>query len=293
MKPSIELIRLIAVILISFTHTRNELESGTIFFIVERLPMFGTAILSIISGYLYYSVSRKKKGLFLKKVRSLAIPYIIANVSILLIVLILNFFFDYNALNRLTYDRSIILEGIFSLNSPPINPPTYFVRDIFVLFSIIALFFQRDFRALIVLIPILLFGNLILRTDIAALFIIGIIFAHLKARLNQKWLIFFTIITIPIFWIWFFDYLKFPISFLIFIVSVDMDFKFINSGRYSYLLHLYHAPIMVVTYPILDAFLDNSIIKILAQIIIAIAFVYFLFLITKRFEFLKVLSGGR
>lgn len=293
MKPSIELIRLIAVILISFTHTRNDLESGITYFIVERLPLYGTAILSIISGYLYYSVSRKKKDLFFKKIKSLAIPYIIANVSILLIVLIFNFFFEYNALNRLSYDSCIILEGVFSLNSPPINPPTYFIRDIFVIFSIIALFCQREYKALFVLIPIILFGTLILRIDVAFLFIIGLIFAHLKESLNKKLLIFLTAITILIIGIWFSDYLKFPISFLIFIITIDLDFEFFNTGRYSYLLHLYHAPIIVITFPLINIFIDNPLLKILVQIIIAIASIYVLFLITKKIKFLKILSGGR
>lgn len=67
MNSSIELIRLIAVILIVFTHTRNGLESGIAHFIVEGIPPFGTAILSIISGYLYFEISRHRKNLFLKK----------------------------------------------------------------------------------------------------------------------------------------------------------------------------------------------------------------------------------
>ena len=69
MKPSIELIRLIAVILIVFTHTKNELEYGIAYVIVEQIPPYGTAILSIISGYLYFEVSRHKQNLFFKKIK--------------------------------------------------------------------------------------------------------------------------------------------------------------------------------------------------------------------------------
>ena len=132
MKPSIELIRLVAVILITFTHTRNDLQSGYIFFVVEKMPTFGTAILSIVSGYLYYSVSLKKK-IFIKKIKTLLIPYLIANISVIIIVFSTILLLDYNPLNRLSLDSSLILEGIFSLNSPPINPPTYFIRDIFII----------------------------------------------------------------------------------------------------------------------------------------------------------------
>lgn len=120
MKSSIELIRLIAVILIVFTHTRNELEYGVAYFIVERIPTFGTAILSIISGYLYYEISRRKQNLFLKKIKSLAIPYLIANIIVLVLVLIAYYFLGYDALNRLSFDSSLITEGVFSFNSPPL-----------------------------------------------------------------------------------------------------------------------------------------------------------------------------
>jgi hypothetical protein len=59
------------------------------------------------------------------------------------LVLILNYGFGYNPLNRLSYDFSILTQGLFALNERPINPPTYFITDIFVLFSIIALFTQK------------------------------------------------------------------------------------------------------------------------------------------------------
>ena len=85
MNKSIELIRIIAVILITFTHTRNSLTEGVNYFIIEQLPPYGTAILSIISGYLFYSVTKNKDRIFQKKIKSLAIPYLIANFSVLLI----------------------------------------------------------------------------------------------------------------------------------------------------------------------------------------------------------------
>ena len=146
MKSSIELIRLIAVILIVFTHTRNELEDGLAYFIVQRIPTFGTAILSIISGYLYFEISQHKKNLFFKKIKSLAIPYLIANITVLFLVLFAYYFFGYDTLNRLNFDFTLITEGIFSFNSAPINPPTYFIRDIFIIFSIIALVTQKEFK---------------------------------------------------------------------------------------------------------------------------------------------------
>lgn len=293
MKPSIELIRLFAVILITFTHTRHDLESGFFYLIIEKLPLYGTAILSLISGYLYYSVSRKSKNLFQRKIKSLALPYLIANTGVLILVLLFNFVFGYNPLNRLTYDISIVSEGILALNSPPINPPTYFIRDIFIVFSIIALFTQKEYKAVFVIVPFLLLGTLILRMDVAFLFTIGLLYAKFEEKIDKKWILISNLIVLIIISIWFVDYLKFPISFLIFVSVLDLNIKLFNTGRYSYLLHLYHSPIIVITYPILNTYIDNTYIKLFAQIFIAVFFVFLLFLITKKIKFLKILSGGR
>ena len=293
MKSSIELIRLVAVIMITFTHTRHNLDSGATYFIIETLPLYGTTILSVISGFLYYTVSRKKNNLFNKKVKTLAIPYLIANVVVIIPVLILNFIFDFNILNRLSYDSSLILEGIFSLNMAPINPPTYFIRDIFIIFSIIALITQKEFKTLIILIPFILFGTLILRFDVAALFLIGLIFGHFQNFFKKYYFILFSFILSIAFAIWLPDYLKFPISFLIFVVAIDIDFKFYNTGRYSYLLHLYHTPIIIISYPIFSMFINNAQLLIFAQIVIGLFVVFILFLMTKKCQFLKILSGGR
>lgn len=293
MKSSIELIRLIAVILIVFTHTRNELKYGISYFIVEIIPTFGTAILSIISGYLYYETSRHKDNLFFRKIKSLAIPYLIANISVLILALIAYYVFGFNTLNRLSFDVSLITEGIFSFNSPPINPPTYFIRDIFIIFSIIALITQKEFKTLFVIIPFLLLGTLILRLDVAFLFLIGILYSKYKNNIDKKILIITALIISIILSIFYNDFLKFPFSFLAFILLINIQLPFLNTGRFSYLLHLYHSPIIVISYPILSSFIENPIIKIVAQILIAIFFVYLLFLITKKYPLLKVLSGGR
>lgn len=293
MKPGIELVRLIAVILITFTHTRNHLESGFTYFIVEELPKYGTAILSIISGYLYYTISRHKTGLFDKKIKSLVIPYLIANFSILFMVLIFNYGFEYNPLNRLSYDWSIILEGLFSLNSPPINSPTYFIRDIFILFSIIALITQKEWKALLILIPFLLFGKLIIRWDIAFLFVSGIIYAMASERLNKNILLSICGLSIVVVVLFFDAYFKFPVALFLFMLTVDLKIKHLNTGRFSYLLHLYHSPIMVITSPVISSLISDATLRVVIQIIWAIAMAYLLFLTTKKIPALKILSGGR
>ncbi len=293
MIPSIELIRFIAVIFITFTHTRHEFKSGYFFFIIETLPTYGTAILSIISGYLYYVVSQKKPNLFFKKIKSLAIPYLIANVVVLILVLGFYYVIGYNPLNRLNYDYSLITEGLFALNSPPINPPTYFIRDIFILFCVLALFTQKAYKTLFILIPLLIFGTVFLRWDVVFLFIVGILFASIKNKFKKKHFLLSAGVLTLIAAIWFQNYLKFPISFFVFVFLLDLKIKFFNSGRFTYLLHLYHSPIIVITYPILNQYIQNEYLKVIFQILISIVFVYFLFLTTKRFKVLKTLSGGR
>ena len=292
MNPSIELIRLVCVILITFTHTRNELQSGFSFFIVEQLPLLGTAILSIISGYLYSTVSRKKH-LFSRKVKTLLVPYLMANISVLIVVLTAVFLLDYNPLNRLCLDRSLFLEGLLSLNSPPINPPTYFIRDIFIIFSIISLITQKELRSLIVLIPLILFGTLIIRFDVVALFIIGMLYGRFKQLFNKNYFITISAILSILILIYLPEYIKFPISFLAFVLIIDVKFNFYNTGRFSYLLHLYHSPIMVISYPVLNLYIDNPFLKIALQILIAILVAYLLFITTTKYKTLRILSGGR
>ncbi|PIE59946.1 MAG: hypothetical protein CSA32_01375 [Desulfobulbus propionicus] len=293
MNSSIELIRLIAVILIVFTHTRNDLEKGVAYFIIEKIPTFGTAILSIVSGYLYYKVSRRREKLFQKKIKSLVVPYLIANLSVLTLVVLLNYIFGYNALNRLAFDSVIITDGIFALNSVPINPPTYFIRDIFILFSFIALFTQKELKALLIIIPFMMFGTLILRLDVAFLFLTGVLYAKVKDRFKKIYLVFLLVLLTFISAVYFPDYLKFPVTSLIFVLLVDIQFNFFNTGKYSYLLHLYHSPIIVVSYPLISIFIQNYLLRVIAQIIIALASVYVIFLIVKRVRFLGILTGNR
>jgi hypothetical protein len=293
MKPSIELIRLLAVILITFTHTRHQLDEGLLYFVVEKLPTYGTVILSIVSGYLYVSISRHKPNIFYRKIKSLAIPYLIANLSILTIVGLAYYLFDYSALNRLDFDLSLIYEGLFSFNSPPINPPTYFIRDIFLIFCFIALVSQKEWRALLLIVPYIIFGSVLLRYDILIMFILGGIYARYQKEIKTNYLMIISIFCVLLFYVFWVEFLKYPLACLIFIAMIDLKFKFYKTGRFSYLLHLYHSPIIVVTFPLLQNYVTNPILSILSQLLIAIVCCYLLFLLTKKLAFLKILSGGR
>lgn len=293
MKPSIELIRICAIVVITLTHTRNSLEEGVIHFIVEELPNYGTALMAVLSGFLFFTMSRSHQGLFTNKIKSLAIPYLIANISVLALVLIAYYGLGYNSLNRLSYDITLLTQGILSLDEVPINPPSYFVRDLFVIFTFLALVIHRDYRTLLVLIPLGLFGTFFLRWDIVLLFGLGALFAFIKDRVNRNSLL-LTLGTLTLVsGFWFPDHLRFPSSLFVFALIIDMDIKFINVGRYSYLLYLYHSPIMVVSYPILSRFIHNQYINISIQIILPMILIMGLVLLSRRYQWLKVLSGGR
>ena len=293
MKGNIELLRIVCVVLLVFTHTRHNFDDGIMHFILYDLPKYGTLILSIISGYLYYAISRKNKNLFEKKIKSLAIPFLFANISVVIIVSTIFIFFDLNYLNRLSFDSGLILEGILSLNSPPINPPTYFIRDIFIIFVLVEILIKKKFKLIFLLLPFALFGELILRHEILALFVIGIVISKYLNVKNQKYIQLTLLILLFLSYSFYEPFMNHIISIFIFVSIININVKFFNVGGYTYLLHLYHSPVIVFIYPLLSNYISNIYLLVVLQIILSIVMVYLLFLITRRFAVLKILSGQR
>ena len=293
MKGSFEFARLICVLLLIFTHTRHNYSEGLAYFILEEVPKVGTLILSLISGYLYYSVSRKNKNIFEKKVKSLLIPYLIANISVLSLVVIANFIFEINFLNRLDFIFDLIFEGIIALNSPPINPPTFFIRDIFIIFVLIEIFRNKKYFLLILILPLAIYGELILRYEILYLFLIGLLTAKYSEKLGKSSIILTIVISsLPLFY---FDIVevKHLVSILFFIGILTVNLNFKNVGGFTYLLHLYHSPIIVFVYPIISYYFSNQVVLVICQIILSIIFIYAFYLLTRKVTFLKVISGQR
>lgn len=293
MKGSFEFARLICVLLLIFTHTRHNYSEGLAYLILEEVPKVGTLILSLISGYLYYSVSRKNKNIFEKKVKSLLIPYLIANISVLSLVVIANFIFEINFLNRLDFNFDLIFEGIIALNSPPINPPTFFIRDIFIIFVLIEIFRNKKYFLLILILPLAIYGELILRYEILYLFVIGLLTAKYSEKLGKSSIILTIVISsLPLFY---FDIaeIKHLVSILFFIGILTVNLNFKNVGGFTYLLHLYHSPIIVFVYPIISYYFSNQIVLVICQIILSIIFIYAFYLLTRKVAFLKVISGQR
>ena len=295
MKYQLELLRLVSVILITFRHTRHSIDSGIVWVILEIIPTFGTFILSIISGYLYWEISRNRKNILKNKTNTLLIPYLIANSLVVLLALILYYFFDYNILNRLEINYKLITEGILSLNSPPINPPTYFIRNLFVIFVFIAFIKERNFKLLLLIIPLAMFGELFVRYEIPIMFLVGILISHFDEFISKykKYFIAFFIISSVVLGFVAFDYFRVVSPVLIFLLVYKLNIRFWNVGGFTYILHLYHAPVMVAVYPIICIFVVNDYLTVPLQIFLGFLFSYTLYLMTRKINFLKILSGGR
>ena len=293
MNFGIEIIRLIAVILITFTHIRHSFTEGPMYFILEEVPRYGTLILSVISGYLYFEVSKNGKDVFKKKVKNLLIPFLIANIIVIVPVLIIHWL-GYDYLNRLSFDYTLITEGLLSLNSPPVNPPTYFIRDLFIVFILLELVVNKKLWTLIVIIPLIIFGQLLIRYDILILFLVGVAYSKFKNQINH-WI--FTIaltlsyIIILIFYpgIYWGRHL---VAIILFINIIKINFKFIKTGGYTYLLHLYHTPIIVFSYPFIVLFTTNIYLRVVFQILLPVVLIFLGYLLIRNTKF-AFINGGR
>lgn len=294
MKYGIEIGRLIAVLLITFNHTEHNLTEGAAYWIFEELPLFGTPLLLLVSGYLFSAISKKKnEPLFIKKVKSLLIPFVMANVLIIIPVCFFYFFLDINYLDRLSFNFKLISDGIFAINDVPVNPPTYFIRDIFIVFVSVELVLYKNWKMLFILIPLAFFGQLIIRWDIPVIFLIGYLLDTYKQSLKKQWLYVAAIILIGISALNDNLHLNNAVGFLLFLLCLEIKVKFIKTGAYTYLLHLYHFPIMVFSYPILSLFIENGVINVILQILISMVSIFLLYKLTRRFDRLKILSGFR
>ena len=297
-KHGVEVLRLVAIILITFIHTKHSFVSGISYYVIEILPKFGTLTLSIVSGYLYWTVTKNKNNVFSKKVKSLIIPYFIANGIVTVIALLAHYIFSLNFSDRVIFDYTMITEGLLSLNSPPINPPTYFVRDIFIIFTIIELIRRNNLYMLLIIVPYFVFGKLLIRYDILALFLCGAFIANIRdmVEIHCRRII-LTGLIVSLIFIYFTDMnvYKYPVAIFIFMIFINIKTKiwFSNIGGFSYLLFLYHSPIIVGIFPVLSLFVANPYLNVASQIVIAITTCFVMHLFLRKYKKLRILTGGR
>jgi len=107
----------------------------------------------VISGYLYFNrVNQLTYSLYkaktISRVRTLLLPYLIANIIFLLLRIIVNPDLDLSFLN--------ILNGITGYNGFPANYPLWFIRDLFIVCVLSPLFFFAAKRLPYVVLIVLL-----------------------------------------------------------------------------------------------------------------------------------------
>ncbi|MFN3404598.1 MAG: hypothetical protein ACK40G_10920 [Cytophagaceae bacterium] len=295
LNSTIEFVRLGAVILITFSHLRHNFSEGIVYFILEEIPRYGTLVLSVVSGYLFLNVEGYKQSFLKKKVKSLLFPYLIANFAVLVPVILFNMA-GYNFLNRLQFDFTLFTEGMLSLSSPPINPPTYFIRDLFVVFMLLDLVLNRNFKLIVFLVPLAIFGELLLRWDILFMFAAGAAFSgleiHLKKKMYFLWMSALAAGLVVLFTFYQIDYSRHVISFMIFalLITLPPAKAKVRTGGYSYMVHLYHSPIIVSLYPLISSLQIDAYSELLLQLALVFLIVWAAFRITIRWKWIR---GGR
>lgn len=264
------------------------------YLLLEQIPLYGTLILSVISGFLYHEVTAGKGRLVQKKVHSLLIPYLIANIVVVIPVGLSYLFFEYNFLNRLTFGPELLLDGIFAFSTAPVNPPTYFIRDLFVIFLIVEVLRRKNLYLFAGLILLTLFGELLLRFDILALFVCGALLSRFKTLYTHLlWPSVITCLLLSLLLSAFeMPYDKHLISILFFLLVINWKISFKDVGGYSYTLHLYHSPVIVVVFPILGAYISNPYLQVAGQLILVFSLTYIIYLLIRKLK-LNMMIGGR
>ena len=131
--------------------------------------------------------------------------------------------------------------------------------------------------------------------DVISLFIIGWIIAIFKDYLgNRKFFLSLALISLILLSLYFqlFFPIKFLFAILIFLLFFNKKIEFFNIGGYSYLLHLYHAPIIVITYPLLSFYIKGQVALVLFQFFTPVVSVLCIYRVLKS-QNIKVFTGGR
>lgn len=287
---SIELMRVIGVMLITLTHVKHEFESGLAFLVLEEIPLYGTLLLSVISGFLF-AANDSGQPILMKKIKSLLIPYLIANGIVIVLVSVCHYF-GVDFLNRLKHDMSLITEGLFSLTIAPVNPPTYFLRDLFMIFCCIALL-KREWWSLVFIVPYVFWGTLFLRWDILILFTSGYLLQKFLKNKERIWPILAGLPLIAILIYFYPDkWHRHIVAIGLFAALVNIPMKFVRTGGFTYLLHLYHSPIMLVAFAVAIRFIENQILLVVLQIATAYLVCFLAFKMIRRLKW-NFIIGNR
>lgn len=230
-------------------------------------------VLACISGYLLFrsGLDQRYGELLRKKVRTLALPFLFFNLSLVLVLLIIESQFDLSFTYQLyPIDLTTLLNAALGLSASPLNYPLNFLRDLFVLMLLAPVFGwllrRTGALALPVLAAIFLLdadGDLILRSEMPLMFYLGGLAAVRKWDLQRcdrfAWVFLTTFVALCL------AIVHFKISNNTFLRLVSPLLLWpathllaqsragnwlAGMSRYSFFIFLAHAPILVVTYAI-------------------------------------------
>jgi len=302
-------------------------EPNTLFDFIKALfqhAIFRTSVpvLTCISGYLLFKsqLHTQFSQLFIKKTKTIFIPLILFNLPIALFIYYLQFnqLIDHQFSTQLhPIDQTTWINAIFGLTAAPVNYPTNFLRDLYIvslmtpIFSIllryipitglfiISFFFWFNFDGDIVLrspMPIMFyFGGLMATTDV-----------NIKSFDKYSAYLLTLFITLCIAIIYFKvenrNYLRLIAPFLIWpasalIVNTWLGKWFIRFSKYSFPIFLMQGPLLLVCWLLYKKFLISIpywIFWIITPIITAVTLTYLYKLSCIAFpKTMKFVFGGR
>lgn len=150
-----------------------------------------------------------------------------------------------------------------------------------MVFAIIEFVRNKNLYLLLIIIPYAVFGELLLRYDILVLFLTGICIAATEDFIKKHYrYIVLIILTASVLLIYFsnVNIYRYTVAILIFILFFNLKVRFFQVGGFSYLLHLYHSPIIVTSFPLLALFITQPYLSYRTDSNSYIGLLYFVFI---------------
>ncbi|MDB5852402.1 MAG: Acyltransferase family protein [Herminiimonas sp.] len=228
-------------------------------------------MLTCISGYLLFrsGLDRDFRKLWLKKCRTLLIPFLVCNSLLALFVYIIQAEAKLPMSYQLyPFNLGTMLDAAFGLTTSPVNYPLNFVRDLFILMILAPLFGlvlrRSPFAGLVLVVPVFWFnidGFLIVRNEMPIMFYIGGMAAvqnwNIKRldRYAGLCLVLFLALCVSV--IYFkatnTTYIRFVAPILLWPASAlfsdtKAGYWLARKSRYSFFIFLLHAPLLMVSF---------------------------------------------
>lgn len=230
-------------------------------------------VLTLISGYLLFgsTLPERPKTLFVRKFKSLVIPFLIFNIPLVTLVFVIQSFGSLPISYQLVPAQPRIwADAALSMSTVPLNYPLYFLRDLFVLCMlapIFALLLRRTPLPGLILVGLVFMLNydgwLVIRTDMPVTFYVGGLCAVYKVNMRglDKFapacfgLFVFMCVVVVALQIQNTTGLRLVAPLLVWpaaslLVGTRVGTWLAGMGKYSFFIFLMHAPILMATWMI-------------------------------------------